>query len=170
MWCLWLRPWWVAILPASSMVHPDGRSYQTVTRLSPVMCKTNRVSRVAFICGEQLCCIRGYCAACGESVSRQIMLAACDQFRWWGVSVWCVQPTGKEFGCLANVWMWRRAASLWTCALRDSRLPPRSTVRSLIAVHLGYGTYIWLSVSKLPLQCAIVWLYSVVNPLTPNDI
>jgi hypothetical protein len=24
-----------------------------------------------------------------------------------------------------------------------------------VAVHLGYGTYIWLSVSKLPLQCAV---------------
>jgi hypothetical protein len=30
-------------------------------------------------------------------------------------------------------------------------------------MHLGYGTYIWLSVSKLPLQCAVVWLYSVVK-------
>jgi hypothetical protein len=30
-------------------------------------------------------------------------------------------------------------------------------------VHLGYGTYIWLSVSKLPLQCAVVSLYSVVK-------
>jgi hypothetical protein len=32
-----------------------------------------------------------------------------------------------------------------------------------VAVHLGYGTYIWLSVSKLPLQCAVVSLYSVVK-------
>jgi hypothetical protein len=38
-----------------------------------------------------------------------------------------------------------------------------------VAVHLGYGTYIWLSVPQLPLQCAVVSLYSVVNPLTPND-
>jgi hypothetical protein len=32
-----------------------------------------------------------------------------------------------------------------------------------VAVHLGYGTYIWLSVPKLPLQCAAVSLYSVVK-------
>jgi hypothetical protein len=32
-----------------------------------------------------------------------------------------------------------------------------------VAVHLGYGTYIWLSVSKLPLQCAVVSLHSVVK-------
>jgi NADH:ubiquinone oxidoreductase subunit H len=32
-----------------------------------------------------------------------------------------------------------------------------------VAVHLGYGTYIWLSVPKLPLQCAVVSLYSVVK-------
>jgi hypothetical protein len=31
-------------------------------------------------------------------------------------------------------------------------------------VHLGYDTYdIWLLVSKLPLQCAVVSLYSVVK-------
>jgi hypothetical protein len=30
-------------------------------------------------------------------------------------------------------------------------------------VHLGYGTYVWLSVSKLPLECAVVSLYSVVK-------
>jgi hypothetical protein len=30
-------------------------------------------------------------------------------------------------------------------------------------VHLRYGTYIWLSVSKLQLQCAVVSLYSVVK-------
>jgi hypothetical protein len=32
-----------------------------------------------------------------------------------------------------------------------------------VAVHLGYGTYIWLSVSKLPLKCALFSLYSVVK-------
>jgi hypothetical protein len=32
-----------------------------------------------------------------------------------------------------------------------------------VAVHLGYGTYICLSVSKLPLKCAVVSLYSVVK-------
>jgi hypothetical protein len=32
-----------------------------------------------------------------------------------------------------------------------------------VAVRLGYGTYIWLSVSKLPLKCAVVSLYSVVK-------
>jgi hypothetical protein len=30
-------------------------------------------------------------------------------------------------------------------------------------VHLGYGTYIWLLVSKLPLKCAVVSMYSVVK-------
>jgi hypothetical protein len=30
-------------------------------------------------------------------------------------------------------------------------------------VHLGYGTSIWLSLSKLPLKCAAVSLYSVVK-------
>jgi heme exporter protein D len=30
-------------------------------------------------------------------------------------------------------------------------------------VQIGYGTYIWLSVTKLPLQCAVVSLYSVVK-------
>jgi hypothetical protein len=30
-------------------------------------------------------------------------------------------------------------------------------------VHFGYGTYIWLLVSKLPLKCAVVSLYSVVK-------
>jgi hypothetical protein len=30
-------------------------------------------------------------------------------------------------------------------------------------VHLGYFTYIWLPVSKLPLKCAVVSLYSVVK-------
>jgi hypothetical protein len=30
-------------------------------------------------------------------------------------------------------------------------------------VHLGYCTLIWLSVSKLPLKCAVVSLYSVVK-------
>jgi hypothetical protein len=32
-----------------------------------------------------------------------------------------------------------------------------------VAVHLGYVTYIWLSLSKLPLKCAVVSLYSVVK-------
>jgi hypothetical protein len=32
-----------------------------------------------------------------------------------------------------------------------------------VAVHLGYGTKIWLSVSKLPLKWAVVSLYSVVK-------
>jgi hypothetical protein len=32
-----------------------------------------------------------------------------------------------------------------------------------VAVHLGYGTKIWFSVSKLPLKCAVVSLYSVVK-------
>jgi hypothetical protein len=32
-----------------------------------------------------------------------------------------------------------------------------------VAVHLGYGRYIWLSVKKLPLKCAAVSLYSVVK-------
>jgi hypothetical protein len=32
-----------------------------------------------------------------------------------------------------------------------------------VAVHLGYGTYIWLSVSKLPLKCTVVSLHSVVK-------
>jgi hypothetical protein len=32
-----------------------------------------------------------------------------------------------------------------------------------VAVHLRYGPYIWLSVPKLPLQCAVVSLYSVVK-------
>jgi hypothetical protein len=31
------------------------------------------------------------------------------------------------------------------------------------AVHLGYSTYIWLSVSKLPLKCSVLSLYSVVK-------
>jgi hypothetical protein len=39
-----------------------------------------------------------------------------------------------------------------------------------VAVHLGYSTQIWLSVSKLPLKCAVVSLNSVVNPLTPYDL
>jgi hypothetical protein len=30
-------------------------------------------------------------------------------------------------------------------------------------VHLGYDTYIWLSVSQLPLKCAVVSTYSVVK-------
>jgi hypothetical protein len=30
-------------------------------------------------------------------------------------------------------------------------------------VRLGYGTYIWLSVSKFSLKCAVVSLYSVVK-------
>jgi hypothetical protein len=30
-------------------------------------------------------------------------------------------------------------------------------------VHLGYVTLIWLSVSKLPLNCAVLSLYSVVK-------
>jgi hypothetical protein len=34
-----------------------------------------------------------------------------------------------------------------------------------VAVHLGYGTQIWLSASKLPLKCAVVSLYSVVKQL-----
>jgi hypothetical protein len=33
----------------------------------------------------------------------------------------------------------------------------------IVAVHLSYVTYIWLSVSKLPLKCAVVSLYSVVK-------
>jgi hypothetical protein len=32
-----------------------------------------------------------------------------------------------------------------------------------VAVHLRYGMYIWLSVSKLPLKHAVVSLYSVVK-------
>jgi hypothetical protein len=32
-----------------------------------------------------------------------------------------------------------------------------------VAVHLGYSPYIWLSVPKLPFQCAVVSLYSVVK-------
>jgi hypothetical protein len=32
-----------------------------------------------------------------------------------------------------------------------------------VAVHSGYGPYIWLSVPKLPLQCAAVSLYSAVK-------
>jgi hypothetical protein len=34
-----------------------------------------------------------------------------------------------------------------------------------VAVHLDYGTYIWLSVSKLAFRCAVVSLYSVVKQL-----
>jgi hypothetical protein len=30
-------------------------------------------------------------------------------------------------------------------------------------VHLGYGTWIWLSVSKLPFKCDVVSLYSFVK-------
>jgi hypothetical protein len=38
-------------------------------------------------------------------------------------------------------------------------------------VHLGYGTYICLSVSKLPLKCSVVSLYSVViQPLNSNTV
>jgi hypothetical protein len=32
-----------------------------------------------------------------------------------------------------------------------------------VAVHLGYGTYIWLSVSKLQFKCAVISLYLVVK-------
>jgi hypothetical protein len=32
-----------------------------------------------------------------------------------------------------------------------------------VALHLGYVTWIWLSVSTLPLMCAVVSLYSVVK-------
>jgi hypothetical protein len=32
-----------------------------------------------------------------------------------------------------------------------------------VAVHIGYGTKIWLSVSKLPLKCAVVSLHKVVE-------
>jgi hypothetical protein len=32
-----------------------------------------------------------------------------------------------------------------------------------VAVRLGYSTEIWLSVSTLPLKCAVVSLYSVVK-------
>jgi hypothetical protein len=32
-----------------------------------------------------------------------------------------------------------------------------------VAVYLGYGTYIWLSLSKLPLKFAVFSLYSVVK-------
>jgi hypothetical protein len=32
-----------------------------------------------------------------------------------------------------------------------------------VVVHLGNGTYIWLPISKLPLRCAVVSLYSVVK-------
>jgi hypothetical protein len=32
-----------------------------------------------------------------------------------------------------------------------------------VAVHLGYGTQIWLSLFKLPLKCAVVSLYSAVK-------
>jgi hypothetical protein len=32
-----------------------------------------------------------------------------------------------------------------------------------VAMHLGYGTQIWLSVPKMPLKCALVSLYSVVK-------
>jgi hypothetical protein len=32
-----------------------------------------------------------------------------------------------------------------------------------VAVHLGYGMWIWSSVSKLLLKCAVVSLYSVVK-------
>jgi hypothetical protein len=38
------------------------------------------------------------------------------------------------------------------------------TVRK-VAVHLGYGTYIGLSVSMLPLKCAVISPYSVVKLL-----
>jgi hypothetical protein len=34
-----------------------------------------------------------------------------------------------------------------------------------VAVHLCYGTEVWLSVSKLPSKCAVVLLYSVVKQL-----
>jgi hypothetical protein len=36
-------------------------------------------------------------------------------------------------------------------------------VRSESRCALGYGTYIWLLVSRLPLKCAVVSLYSVVK-------
>jgi hypothetical protein len=32
-----------------------------------------------------------------------------------------------------------------------------------VALHLGYSTCFWLSVSNLPLKCAVVSMYSVVN-------
>jgi hypothetical protein len=34
-----------------------------------------------------------------------------------------------------------------------------------VALRLDYGTWIWLSVSKLPLKCAVVSLYSAVKKL-----
>jgi hypothetical protein len=45
--------------------------------------------------------------------------------------------------------------------IRITGLPDTTQCFRKVAVHLGYGTYIWLSVSKLPLQCAVVSLYSV---------
>jgi hypothetical protein len=48
------------------------------------------------------------------------------------------------------------------CVKRVGLLKLIQCVRE-VAVHLGYGTYMWLSVSKLPLKCAVVPLFSVVK-------
>jgi hypothetical protein len=50
------------------------------------------------------------------------------------------------------------------CSAVHSNLEQITCVRK-VAVHAvaGHGTYIWLSVSKLRLKCAVVSLYSVVK-------
>jgi hypothetical protein len=53
--------------------------------------------------------------------------------------------------CIYYLTVWRRNVICFVQCVRK------------VAVHLGYGTYICLSVSKLPLKCAVVSLYSVVK-------
>jgi hypothetical protein len=60
-------------------------------------------------------------------------------------------------GQLYKVALWE-AQNFWTHLSQT-----HSTVCSEIAVHLGYGMQIWLSISNLPLKCAVVSMYTVVK-------
>jgi hypothetical protein len=69
---------------------------------------------------------------------------------------------------VSYIWLWVGTENLsgnFSSACAFQELGKRRQVQCArkFAVHLGYGTWIWLSVSKLPLKCAVISLYSVVK-------
>jgi hypothetical protein len=81
------------------------------------------------------------------------MFQFCSYKLYWG-NVIAFNPLNKSLTCM------RVHTHTHTHIHTNSRIV--QCVRK-VAVHLGYGTQIWLSVSKLPLKCAVVSLYSVVK-------
>jgi hypothetical protein len=75
-----------------------------------------------------------------------------------GSNLWVLQRSGNRY-------RWETVCST-RILFHQVKLNSYTTIKLCVrkvAVRLGYGTFIWLPVSKLPLQCAVVSLYSAVK-------